>query len=383
MRGGKKSEAFKAIGLKLILSFIVIIIGALIGIAVSLFINGELEKHPDIKTPALFIYLLAFVFLILAILAQIIFHEVGHLVFGLLTGYRFGLFRVGDFLLIRSEGKIRFKRHRQNMVIGQCLMFPPEQADGKIPYLFYNLGGVIFNFILALAAGLAILFLKTGLYFSLFCACLTLSGIFLTLTNGLPLKALANDAFNITEIKKDPEGLSAFWRQLKIYELLIGGKRLKEMPEDLFEMRGASPEENVMTCHIEVFACDRLMDSLRFSEAEVRLEDLLSRVKDLNPLAESLLEADLIFCYLVNQSGEEQLQELWEDLEASGARLKGELSVIRTNFAYYLLREKNQRKADEVFRQFQNAAKNTPFSSVVESEREKIEYVKKRFGSET
>ena len=37
---------------------------------------------------------------------QIAVHEAGHLVFGLLTGYRFCSYRLGSFMLIRENGRL-------------------------------------------------------------------------------------------------------------------------------------------------------------------------------------------------------------------------------------------------------------------------------------
>lgn len=41
---------------------------------------------------------------------QIIIHETGHMVCGLMTGYRFSSFRIGSFMWMRQDGKICFKR---------------------------------------------------------------------------------------------------------------------------------------------------------------------------------------------------------------------------------------------------------------------------------
>ncbi len=71
----------------------------------------------------------------LAIFLQIILHEAGHLLFGLLTGYRFSSFRIGSFMWILQDGKIRFKRFSLAGTGGQCLLLPPPMVDGKMPYV--------------------------------------------------------------------------------------------------------------------------------------------------------------------------------------------------------------------------------------------------------
>ena len=80
---------------------------------------------------------------------QIVVHEAGHLVFGLLTGYRFSLFRIGSLTFLRDpvSGKIRVKRMQLAGTGGQCLLVPPQPVDGKIPFALYHLGGSLMNLI--------------------------------------------------------------------------------------------------------------------------------------------------------------------------------------------------------------------------------------------
>ena len=84
---------------------------------------------------------------------QTILHEGGHLVCGLLTGYRFVSFRIGSWMVQRENGRLRFHRYTLAGTAGQCLLAPPELTEGKIPYKLYNLGGVLANLLAAALAG--------------------------------------------------------------------------------------------------------------------------------------------------------------------------------------------------------------------------------------
>ena len=81
----------------------------------------------------------------LALIVQVIIHESGHLVCGLISGYKFNMFRIFSFALAKVNGKIKFKRYGIAGTAGQCLMLPPEEKNGKFPVVLYNLGGIIFN----------------------------------------------------------------------------------------------------------------------------------------------------------------------------------------------------------------------------------------------
>ena len=83
---------------------------------------------------------------------QTILHETGHLIGGLLTGYKFCSFRIGNFQLQRENGALRFRRLKLAGTGGQCLMTPPEPVDGNIPVMLYNLAGPLMNLLTALLA---------------------------------------------------------------------------------------------------------------------------------------------------------------------------------------------------------------------------------------
>ena len=66
-------------------------------------------------------------------------HEVGHLVCGLLTGYRFCSYRIKNVMLIRIKGAYKLKRYALPGALEQCIMAPPDMVDGKMPYMLYYL----------------------------------------------------------------------------------------------------------------------------------------------------------------------------------------------------------------------------------------------------
>ena len=82
------------------------------------------------------IFICAFVAMIL----QTIIHEGGHLIFGLLSGYHFGSFRVFNLIWIKEDGAIRLRRLSITGTAGQCLMVPPEPVDGKFPVVLCSTG---------------------------------------------------------------------------------------------------------------------------------------------------------------------------------------------------------------------------------------------------
>ena len=67
-------------------------------------------------------------------------HEGGHLICGLLTGYRFVSFRAGRFICYRRQGKLRIGRYQIAGTGGQCLLGPPGASpDAPFPVSYTHL----------------------------------------------------------------------------------------------------------------------------------------------------------------------------------------------------------------------------------------------------
>ena len=209
---------------------------------------------------------------------QTILHETGHLIGGLLTGYKFCSFRIGNLQLQRENGALRFRRLKLAGTGGQCLMTPPEPVDGKIPVMLYNLAGPLMNLLTALLA-LGGYFLSGG--GSMGASLLFLFafvGFYLALTNGIPLRLgpIDNDGKNAFSLRRDPEAMRAFYLQMAVNSRQTEGERLRDMPDEWFVMPSDEAMQNALVAATGVFCCSRLMDEHRFAEAHEAMSRLLS-----------------------------------------------------------------------------------------------------------
>ena len=80
---------------------IFMIFGYWCGIYIGKFMSGIMENKSIGER--FFVVAALFVEIYVAGFLQIIIHEAGHLVFGLLTGYKFSSFRIGSFMWIRRK----------------------------------------------------------------------------------------------------------------------------------------------------------------------------------------------------------------------------------------------------------------------------------------
>lgn len=309
---------------------------------------------------------------------HIVLHEGGHLIFGLLTGYRFVSFRVGSLMLLKNEQGYRLRWMRLGGTGGQCLLDPPEMVDGKMPNVLYNLGGCLMNLLVATLSLIVALLCPAG---SVWRAVLLLSamvGVIYALTNGLPIKGeIANDGRNALDLNKNPEALSAFRTQLVLNRLNAEGMRLKDMPEEYFVWPSEESRSNSLIATIAVLCANRLLDEYRFAECAARLDEMLDG--DMNKLPgmyRKLLLVDRIYLHLLDGETETAATLMDKEQKQFMKAMKGQLPIHRTDYAYALLAEKDAAKADKHLKAFDKVARHYPHPQEVEGERELIALAK-------
>ncbi len=310
----------------------------------------------------------------LMICAQIVIHEAGHLVFGLLTGYRFSLFRIGSLTFLRDpdSGKIKLRRMQLAGTGGQCLLVPPEPVDGKIPFALYHLGGVLMNLIAAAVFFVLYLICRPIPMLSLFFLIGVIVGIAYAMMNGIPMRlgAVDNDGYNLYAQTRSPHAMEAMRIQLLASEAVSRGLRLREMPSAWFCVPEDAPLDNSMVAVIAVFACNRLMDEGRYDEAEEAIRVLCAKQTGMVGVHRSLLHCDRLTCLLLRGDRENADALLTKELKSFMRAMKNNPTVLRTRYAIACLADADDKEAAAVLAQFERCAKSHPFPSDIESERE-------------
>lgn len=315
----------------------------------------------------------------LVMLLEIVIHEAGHLIFGLISGYKFCSFRILGFMWLKEEGKIKFKRLSLAGTAGQCLMTPPDMVNGKFPVGLYNLGGSLMNFITS------VIFLSIYLLFdnfqiiSEFLLMFVTIGFAFAVMNGVPMRLgmVDNDGYNVLSIRKNIEAFRSFWIQLKVNEQLSQGVRLKDMPKEWFEVPENEDMKNSIVSVMGIFACNRLMDEHNFKEAKILMESILEMDSGIVELHRNLLICDCIYCELLEGEIKVAINLMTKEQQKFIKSMKSFPSVLRTQYIYQLIVEKNIDKSNHYLKEFKKVAKFYPYPCEVESEEELIEYSNK------
>ena len=350
-------------------------IGAICGFLMITYIESTIGDGADLSEN-LFTLVSLFVFMYVGFFLHIIIHEGGHLIFGKLSGYTLSSFRIGSFMWLKENDTICFRRFSLSGTGGQCLMAPPEMRDGKIPVILYNLGGSLMNVITgSIFFALHVVFSEFA-YLSIVFLMFSIIGFASALMNGVPMRmgTVDNDGYNAWALNRNPDAMRAFWVQMKANERISKGVRLKDMPDEWFEMPTDDAMKNSLVATIGVFACNRLMDAHRFEEADALMTRLLCMDSGMVGLYRNLLICDQIFCELIAQKRDQRIRtKMSKDQKKFMKSMKTFPSVIRTEYAYALLWEKDLEKAEKIKERFEKCAKTYPYPSDIQSERELIE----------
>lgn len=319
------------------------------------------------------------IFIFISYFIQAIIHEAGHLVFGLLSGYKFISFRIGNFMFIRERGKLRVKIYNVVGTGGQCLMMPPPWSE-NLPYRLYNLGGCIANLFSSVIFLFVFLSVPAGGFLAMFFGMLCAVGIGNVLLNGIPLLlgGISNDGHNAFLLGKNKVALRAFWLQLYVNGLMSGGERIRNMPENWFFLPEDKGLDDPIICTVGVMRYNYYFDIHDFEKAEQTIEYML-KAPGLLELHRNELRCELLFLYIFRNAESSEIERIHtKELDKYIKATANYVSRRRLAYAYQLLYKKNYQMAEKCLEVFEKTVKSYPYSAEIENEKEIIELIKSR-----
>ena len=319
--------------------------------------------------------------LLAALLLHTVIHESGHLIFGLLTGYRFSSFRIGSLMLMKEKGKLVLRRHSIPGTSGQCLMAPPELRYGKMPVVLYNLGGSIANLIFSILFFWMMILMPTGSVWAFVWGLMAVTGLASALLNVIPREngAVVNDGYNTRSLLRDPESVRAMWIQLEISHRQTQGERIAEMPSEWFDMPKEAQMQNNLIAFLAVARSDRLADEGKLEEADELMASLLAGENAIAPVHKGLLQMQRLWLEIMRENRPDVVKSLLTDeLKGLMKAMKRYPPVIRVEYALAMLVDRNGQAAKKCLSRFDRAAKWFAFQAQIEGERKLLEVIREK-----
>ena len=321
--------------------------------------------------------------LYVVLLVQIVIHEAGHMLAGWASGYRFSSFRIGSLMCVRQSGELRIRRLSLAGTGGQCLMNPPEYRDGRIPVTRYNLGGFLANLLTvpvfwwlsSLTAGTPLLSMILGMF--------ALIGFGFALINGIPLRlaSVDNDGRNVITLLQDPNGMHAFWLQMRVNAMMAEGHRQKDLPADWFTMPDDADLNNSMIAARAVLCIGRMIDSHDFRQAEQTIASVLEKSNAMAGIHRLLLNGESIFLELLGQGRPERISALrTKEFEKFAKTMRNYPTILRMQYGLALLIEKDAVKAAAIRKQIDKVLASYPYPGEAAAERELLALLDEKAG---
>ena len=299
-------------------------IGAIIGLILAflliLFIDGSEglsnAMNKDVNASKIAISIACtFASLLITAILQFALHEVGHLLFGLASGYKFSSIRLYKYAIVKDDSGYHVKKFNIQGTGGQCIMTLPEDTDpSRVPFFWYNAGGVIVNVVLVAISIVVLSCCDLGMVAESFFIMLAFTGAFIALTNGVPLSfnGLCNDGRNILLLMRGKHSRRFFLRMMQVASELSKGKRLKDMPREWFEdIPVDSPKDYFLLANRINYAA-LLEDSGRFDEARRVYEEIYSFGKELPGLMKLEIGADHILMELLTTARHDVVDKIYD-----------------------------------------------------------------------
>ena len=354
--------------IKKLYKYLIHIISA--ALMVILFLNGE---HTFLHAVS---YFLIF-FVSMRVFRKLLsfYHELGHLVFGLLSGYRFAYFQLLGYRIQKRNDHFEIVRKNNKPDLFQCIMAPPETDFKTFPVRLFFLGGYLMvSLFILLFLGLAFLFPSMSLPRFLFLQFVLMGGAYV-LIGGLPsnISGTRTDTYNALTIPRDYRARCAFFIPRLVTYYSLKDIRLKDMPEECFYL--PSPDELTDKTHSRMcsYYIDWLMDQGKFSEADEAMDYIFSHeYLFMGPYA-LLVSCNKIYLILVHTKKYEQVKFFYNDFIKNLMIEYGSMiTVKRTLYVIALLYEKDMEKAAYLKSVFL-ASKSQFYPTEYESEMELIE----------
>lgn len=365
---------------KLSFCLISIIIGALLGYYSSkLFDNLQLMKGLNREVEHGLIFLLLAI--PLSYFTSIIFHEGGHLIFGLLSGYKFVSFRIYNLIFIKENGKLKLKKFKVHGTAGQCLLMPPKKINNKFPYKLYNLGGIIVNSILCLMAFICLSLFNMGSFLNIFSYLIIVFNLIFILLNGIPMKlnGLPNDGYNVFLANKDTLAREGFYLTLKINGLLTEGMRYKDMPHEWFILPAEADLSNSLNASIRIQEGYWYYDKMNFKMAKECYESLLKDSVNLIDLYKKELNCMLLFLEIIGECRKERIEELYtKELKNYVKAMKSMIDKQKLLYAYELLVNDNEENAEKILEYIKKSQDTYPIKGEIFCEMDMVELIKSK-----
>lgn len=280
-------------------------------------------------------------------------HEVGHLIFGTLAGFKFLSLRIYSYVWHKENDLVKFSRNKSGY-LGSCTMVPPENIS-KLKILSYYAGGSMLNLMIGVIIFLIYMYVQSidlddG--FRNFLNHVLPAGFMyntlIALINIIPV--FHNDGFDAYAALKSEDATRSFSTSLIVESELAKGRRYSDFEESMFHVDSDAELNNHHIAYLVMLNAYYYLDLKDYDAFLEQLNRL--NLEELPRVCRQDIKLNNLFCYLVYKPDLEVVKNIIEGDKHIQKILKskslGHPLLIRTMIAYEYVVMKNRSRASEL-----------------------------------
>lgn len=281
----------------------------------------------------------------------VIWHEVGHLIYGLKAKLEFISFNILSFEFFIKEDKLKVKKtNLPKNVRGYCNMtLSKKHKSYNKAIKLYFMGGIIFNLISVILSLLLLIIIKNNVLDIIILLNMIIN-LYSAVYNSIPAllrSGNATDALQYLYCLEDETYFESISKIQRVNSLLLNGTLLEDIDEELFvKPKNINSKSDVVTAQLYI---DYLIAHNKYKESFKFIEEVLEKGKEVI----SIPDASLIKIQLLNVLFEldkvQEIKKYWTKDDTKTLEFFANMypSFMLLNYMYFLLVEKNEDKASK------------------------------------
>lgn len=299
-----------------------------------------------------------FVSAVAAIALQNIFHEVGHVIGGLATGYKFFAFSVYNLVLVQTDKGLRWRKKYTKGSCAFCHMLLDKDIDpDTTPYFWFLAGGGIINVLISIICIIVGKNTEMGIVALPFFSLMPLFGIAMALYSLIPytVEGTPSEGRMILMLKRSPKSRMSYLHSSLIASACKHGTSIKDMPRKWFssELPTGGNVHFGITSYLNYIAL--LEGEERWDDARIAFEQLDNITIELPSFYSLELASCHVIVELLTLKRRNIVKKLWTKRveKYTMKRRKYSPTKLAILYAIELLYHKDEKKAMQFYEELE------------------------------
>lgn len=287
-----------------------LIFGSLVGLAVGLIISAVfISLQIDIKQMSFGHFMILFaVASVLSVPIHVILHELGHVFFGLIAGFKLRFITIFGLTWTKNEKGIATAKVWNPFALGQAGMTPKDERP-KWAYALYLLGGVLFNVLWGLVF-IGISIFNENIYLRIFLIIIAIVGIVIGLFNLWPIDQ--SDGMHLKRLWQEDSYHHELQQTLEYLDAMLDATDFSDL-KPWMEIDSQAPLTSLNNLNAIVLQATQAACQGDFTRAGRIYRAIFEKKQDLNKIQQIEIMQEYLFALLMSDPNHKHVYQIKKD----------------------------------------------------------------------